>query len=375
MEFLRRKVYLSKYFRPYDSDGDGILDSLILSATTKTLQIPLIQKFDDIGIYRTLDPMVEDVEIIDIDNLWSTSNDGRGDVDYTEVDTQSSATNQGDEGSVNQEGTNSIGSVCTDDTAINYILNEEGYTNATLGTNINGDSVLILSSGEELLYTSCSDCCNYPTTSEGGINESPACVPEPVSITETNRKDVGCSLVTTSKTYQAKGSNITSYTHSDGTSYTLKDIRYIGNLSSNVEITEEPKTDADKISLCNSNCGTNLRFDEWIPTVENGINNECTFQINNCNSYPDGLITNNSTWWDENDISNQGDCNNTKPFVGVKLKTVETPTTCCKFKKTAYYVKDKTVQLSGADKIKVVSYEYCAETETRYKYRYCYWCY
>ena len=81
MEFLRRKVYLSKYFRPYDSDGDGILDSLILSATTKTLQIPLIQKFDDIGIYRPLDPMVEDVEIIDIDNLWSTSNDGRGDVD------------------------------------------------------------------------------------------------------------------------------------------------------------------------------------------------------------------------------------------------------------------------------------------------------
>lgn len=177
MEFLRRKVYLSKYFRPYDSDGDGILDSLILSATTKTLQIPLIQKFDDIGIYRTLDPMVEDVEIIDIDNLWSTSNDGRGDVDYTEVDTQSSATNQGDEGSVNQEGTNSIGSVCTDDTAINYILNQEGYTNATLGTNSNGDSVLILSSGDELLYTSCSDCCNYSTQTESPVEEP--CVPEP----------------------------------------------------------------------------------------------------------------------------------------------------------------------------------------------------
>ena len=92
MEFFRRKVYLSKYFRPYDSDGDGILDSLILSATTKTLQIPLIQKFDDIGIYRTLDPMAEDVEIIDIDNLWSTSNDGRGDVDYKYLATSTGLT-------------------------------------------------------------------------------------------------------------------------------------------------------------------------------------------------------------------------------------------------------------------------------------------
>ena len=178
MEFLRRKVYLSKYFRPYDSDGDGILDSIILSATTKTLQIPLIQKFDDIGIYRTLDPMAEDVEIIDINNLWSTSNDGSGDVDYTEVGTQSSSTNQGDEGSVNQEGTNTIGSVCTDDSATNYILNQGGYTNATLGTNSNGDSVLILSSGDELLYTSCSDCCNYSTQTESPTEEP--CYPDPI---------------------------------------------------------------------------------------------------------------------------------------------------------------------------------------------------
>jgi len=211
MEFLRRTVYLSKYFRPYDSDGDGVLDSLILSATTKTLQIPLIQKFDDIGIYRTLDPMVEDVEIIDIDNLWSTSNDGRGDVDYTEVGTQSSATNQGDEGSVNQEGTNTLGAVCTDDEALNYILND--YPDATLTTNSDGDPVLKLSSGEELLYTSCSNCCNLPSETESPKEEP--CEPDPIpeETFDTTTHDIitkqlrttPLNCTKTTKVYETKG--------------------------------------------------------------------------------------------------------------------------------------------------------------------------
>ena len=71
MEYIQRKVFLTKYLRPFDSDGDGVMDSLILSATTKTIQIPLTQTFDDMGIYDISDE--ETADIIDINSVF---NDG-----------------------------------------------------------------------------------------------------------------------------------------------------------------------------------------------------------------------------------------------------------------------------------------------------------
>ena len=63
MDFIGRKVFLSKGLVPYDSDGDGIMDSLVLSSTDKTIQMPINQNFDDIGLYEV--PLEETIEVID----------------------------------------------------------------------------------------------------------------------------------------------------------------------------------------------------------------------------------------------------------------------------------------------------------------------
>jgi hypothetical protein len=344
MEFLRRTVYLSKYFRPYDSDGDGVLDSLILSATTKTLQIPLIQKFDDIGIYRTLDPMVEDVEIIDIDNLWSTSNDGRGDVDYTEVGTQSSATNQGDEGSVNQEGTNTLGAVCTDGEALNYILND--YPDATLTTNSDGDPVLKLSSGEELLYTSCSNCCNLPSETESPKEEP--CEPDPIP-EET--------FDTTTHDIITQGPRTTPL-----------------NCTTNTEVYE---TIAKKYSNSDTIGGktlSNIIIDEnWVlsslyPYTEDPSTGKGISKIKECSDNPDCEDLNENQFKLKYGPYLSGLCSGVEDSCGNNLTSLEYTNftkisggdTCCVKTKTAYKL-TATQNTNGVWTYRRDTYEYCAE--------------
>jgi hypothetical protein len=74
MSFLKRTVDLSKTLRPYDSTGDGYYDMLITSGASKTIQIPVNKKFDDIGIYEVDDEML--FEVIDLASLLDQSGSG-----------------------------------------------------------------------------------------------------------------------------------------------------------------------------------------------------------------------------------------------------------------------------------------------------------
>jgi hypothetical protein len=53
---------------PFDSDGDGVFDSLVLSATTKSIQVPICHSYDDMGIYDVIsedDERWNQVEVIE----------------------------------------------------------------------------------------------------------------------------------------------------------------------------------------------------------------------------------------------------------------------------------------------------------------------
>jgi hypothetical protein len=68
MEYIRRKVYLSRSITPRDSNGDGSLDSLTLTPTTKVLQIPLTNSYDDIGLFDVSDN--DSTQIIDVSSIF-----------------------------------------------------------------------------------------------------------------------------------------------------------------------------------------------------------------------------------------------------------------------------------------------------------------
>lgn len=97
MEFISRKVFLTKNLVPYDSDNDGVMDSLVLSATTKTLQIPLKQSYDDIGIYEVSEE--ESFVIIDVGSIFDDNISGDDVTQPTPgVDPQTSTWEGGGEG-------------------------------------------------------------------------------------------------------------------------------------------------------------------------------------------------------------------------------------------------------------------------------------
>jgi hypothetical protein len=74
MSFLKRKVNLSNTLRPYDSTGNGLNDMLVTSAATKTIQIPIIQQFDDMGTYEVDDD--ETFVVIDLASLLDEAGTG-----------------------------------------------------------------------------------------------------------------------------------------------------------------------------------------------------------------------------------------------------------------------------------------------------------
>ena len=70
MNHIKRKVLLTKDLVPYDSNNDGNYDSLVISATTKSILVSLTTSYDDMGIFE-----VDDEEFIDIINIGSIFDD------------------------------------------------------------------------------------------------------------------------------------------------------------------------------------------------------------------------------------------------------------------------------------------------------------
>jgi hypothetical protein len=148
MDYIQRKVFLTKYLTPFDSDGDGKDDSLVLSATTKTIQIPLSLSFDDMGIYDIVDD--ERVEFIDIGGLFDGDiGDGATPEDGGTTSTGSNWGPNG--GNTDNAGSGGVIEVCTDQTASNYAGNIDPNTGALTLPDGSVDTVYE--------YQSCSDCC------------------------------------------------------------------------------------------------------------------------------------------------------------------------------------------------------------------------
>lgn len=168
MDFINKKIFLTKYLVPYDSNNDGVTDSLILSAITKHIQIPLFTKMDDIGIYESVSEKDQDeLEIIDIGNLWDETNTGSGDggVDVN----PNIGIDWGDGGYPG--GTNTSGEVinaCIDEYANNFNINyfnlNELYNNSNgvLGVKVNNVGCTYSSGGQ-------SGGASGTGTQEGGL--------------------------------------------------------------------------------------------------------------------------------------------------------------------------------------------------------------
>ena len=67
MDLINRKVYLSKKLGFRDTSGDGVLDGIFYEPKDSIIQIPLIQKFEDIGVYGVYDE--PEFEVFDISDV------------------------------------------------------------------------------------------------------------------------------------------------------------------------------------------------------------------------------------------------------------------------------------------------------------------
>lgn len=119
MNYIKRKVFLTKDLVPYDSNNDGHYDSLTISATTKSILIPLITSYDDMGIFE-----VDDEEIIDIIDIGSIFDDGIDGKDITQPPDPTDP-NSSDWGSGTGQGSGGAGQpydyeYCGDVSAPNY---------------------------------------------------------------------------------------------------------------------------------------------------------------------------------------------------------------------------------------------------------------
>jgi hypothetical protein len=135
MDIIKRKILIKKSLKPVDSDNDGVLDSLTLSADDLFVQIPLKQTIKDIGVYTDEQ---EEEEVINLDSIWDTSNDGSGEIEEEEND---EVTTDYTDGEIFGGGGSSDVYGCTNPDALNY----------------NPDAT-----------QSCSDCCELPADASGG---------------------------------------------------------------------------------------------------------------------------------------------------------------------------------------------------------------
>lgn len=129
MNFIKRKVFLTKYLRPYDTNGDGVFNALVLSATTKTIQIPLTHSYDDMGVFEVSDE--ESIEIIDIGGVFDDKITG-----VTQPSKPITVIN------IDWSGGGSVGNGGTNDTDVKYCNDLTAINGTTLTFISGGDAVL-----------------------------------------------------------------------------------------------------------------------------------------------------------------------------------------------------------------------------------------
>jgi hypothetical protein len=115
IDVFKRKVNLYKYVSFFDTDGDGIDDTLGLKNSNFFIYFLLKQNYKDLGVYTDYN---EDVEIIELSGLWNLDNNGSLDIGVVNpnIVIPSASTNTVDV-STNPL-TLAIG--CTDPQALNY---------------------------------------------------------------------------------------------------------------------------------------------------------------------------------------------------------------------------------------------------------------
>jgi hypothetical protein len=130
MDFIKRKVFLTKNLRPLDTNGDGVFNALVLSATTKTIQVPLRHSYDDMGIFEVSDD--EDFEIIDVGGLFDDSITG-----ITQPTPPPSLTG------ITWNGGGSVGNGGSNDTEISYCNDTTAQSYSVLSYNSFGTEAIL----------------------------------------------------------------------------------------------------------------------------------------------------------------------------------------------------------------------------------------
>ena len=115
MEKYTRKILSNRVITSIDTDGDGQDDAItLMSLTPVNIQFFLKENVDNMGLFTDF---VEEVEIIDIDNIWDFTNDGSGDggssSDLPDL------TNPYNDGTISSSG-GVLPAYCTDPEAENY---------------------------------------------------------------------------------------------------------------------------------------------------------------------------------------------------------------------------------------------------------------
>jgi len=115
MEKYTRKILSNRVITSIDTDGDGQDDAITLMSLTPTnIQFFLKENIDNMGLFTDF---VEEVEIIDIDNIWDLDNDGSGDGVTTSG--LPDLTNPYDDDTISTTG-GALPAYCTDPDATNY---------------------------------------------------------------------------------------------------------------------------------------------------------------------------------------------------------------------------------------------------------------
>jgi hypothetical protein len=115
IDIFKRRINLYKFVSFFDSDGDGVDDTLGLKNSNFFIYFLLKQNYKDLGVYTDYN---EDVEIIELSGLWDLTNDGTLDIGVVNpnIVIPSASTNTVDISTDSL--TLAIG--CTDPQALNY---------------------------------------------------------------------------------------------------------------------------------------------------------------------------------------------------------------------------------------------------------------
>ena len=161
MEIYRRKILSNRVITSIDTDGDGQDDAITLAQLTPVnIQFYLKENIDNMGLFTDF---VEEVEVIDIDNIWDLGNDGAGD-GGTSSDLPD-LTNPYDDDTISTTG-GVLPAYCTDPEAENYF---NGLSQSQI-TALAG--VFDPSTNPGGTWVVCVGCCDYGTGIDisGGVS-------------------------------------------------------------------------------------------------------------------------------------------------------------------------------------------------------------